>query len=179
MAEQRAHALGSYLVLVCVYLLGISGEIWRGLEHPRDPAKEPFPSIFASQAADLLRKHGMHDVIFDQCRFGAVARKPTQMLINQDDHDAKLAALCIHDWHRPHIGIDPSGRFYTTPLARYPPKLCKTLAELAFEYRSGLRNHFKRVDHWEAEFKAAAFPVEHLTTPYTEALLGRSHRLQG
>ena len=134
---------------------------WRGLEHPRDPGKDPYPSFFHSSAADLLRAQGMTDVVFDQCRFKAAAKKPTQMLLNRDDHLQSLQNhFCNHQWHEPHIGLGTTGQFKTFPLAQYPKEFCSRLADLAWNYTP---YSVCSAGHgaWEDFYQAAAFPFEH------------------
>lgn len=177
--EVHSCQLGSVLMLACIYLLGFAQNCWRALEHPRDPGRPPFPSIFNTTAAALLRKHGMTDVVFDQCCFGAYARKPTQMLVPRDDSIYSLHGhFCKHSWHVPHIGVDSAGNFLTAPLAKYPGQLCDMLADLAWQYSPGAsscRNH----GDWEHAFQAAAFPFEHPTKQIPTALHQRSERFQG
>ena len=72
--------LGNYLLYSCVYLQGLMTAMqhWGLTEHPKDPWP-PFPSFFHSRAATLLRTFGdCDDIFFDQCMFGAWARKSTQ-----------------------------------------------------------------------------------------------------
>lgn len=125
----------------------------------------------------------MTDVVFDQCRFGAAARKPTQLLLNRDDHvQAFHQKFCKHHKHDPHIGVDKHGNFKTAPLAKYPHILCSQLADLAWNYSSseqsssfGARNH----GVWENVFQAAAFPFEHPADQVATAVHQRNQQFQG
>ena len=176
--EVAACNLGSALLLACVYLLGFCRR-WRAFEHPRDPGTEPFPSFFSSTASDLLRQQHMRDVVFDQCRFGAAARKPTQLLLNKDDHvQAFHLKFCKHHKHDPHIGVDKHGNFKTAPLAKYPHSLCSQLADLAWNYST---SSFEARNHgvWENVFQAAAFPVEHPADQVATAVHQRNQQFQG
>eukprot|EP00974_Lingulodinium_polyedra_P102220 9898582-Lingulodinium_polyedra.AAC.1 len=65
----------------------------------------------------LIRHIHGSTVRFDQCRYGASARKPT-MIVSNDPAIASLAACCDHgNAHAPAIGLRPGGGFVTTPLA--------------------------------------------------------------
>ena len=177
--EVKSCQLCSVVMLACIYLLGFAKHCWRALKHPRDPGRPPYPSIFTSSAAALLRKQGMTDVLFDQCFYGAFARKPTQMLLPKDDSIGSLhGKFCTHVWHVPHIGVDSKGKFMTAPLAKYRPNLCDMLADMAWQYSA----HAPQTrDHgaWEYAYKAAAFPFEHPTEQIPTAIHQSSARLQG
>ena len=178
-AEQALCNLGSCIMLACVYLLGLAHYCWRGLEHPKDPGSEPFPSFLATKASTLLQAQGMKTIRFDQCRFGANARKPTQMLISQSDLVGRLGGhFCNHTCHTPHIGKNKAGGFMTTPLAAYHSHFCLELATLAGRCPRGFFEP-RRHEQWRATFAAAAFPFEHPTKQVSSALPKCSWSFQG
>ena len=48
------------------------------LEHPEDPGRDPFPSIWATdEMNDLIDGTGADKLDLDQCRFDAPSQKPT------------------------------------------------------------------------------------------------------
>ena len=178
-SEIDACSLGSCILLACVYLLGLAHYCWRGLEHPKDPGCEPFPSFFATTACALLQDQGMKSICFDQCRFGAMARKPTQMLVSKSPLVGRLAGhFCNHVWHPPHIGMSSAGGFMTSPLAAYHSDFCLELATLAGRYPRGALDPTHH-EQWRVTFEAAAFPFEHPTKQIPSALSKRSVSFQG
>ena len=109
--------------LFCISMVGLAARrgAWALFEHPQDRG-EPYPSFFCSQP--------MHDTtaaingllcVFDQCLFGAPARKGTQVMTNVKVLTKHLQSmgqhrngLCDHlGGHRPAIGLKHGG-FQTT-----------------------------------------------------------------
>ena len=51
------------------------------LEHPADPGRAPYPSIFATEVVEHWKDRiGGYYTEIDQCMFGGVARKPTGLI---------------------------------------------------------------------------------------------------
>ena len=102
------------------------------IENPKDPGCAPFPSMFATEHADMLRtRFGAFDVCFDQCEFGLSFVKPTQLLTNLPlAKDILNGKFCTHGprAHKVMEGITPEGEWVTKAQSRYPPDLCCALA---------------------------------------------------
>ena len=91
--------MGTRLVLRSLWLLGEAGGRggWIGLEHPKDPEKAPFPSIFSSTEAKITKSRAnAFEIVFNQCRFGAVSRKPTQFMLNDPKLKPVFHLCCNH-----------------------------------------------------------------------------------
>ena len=77
--------IGTALLLRTLILLAIVGcrRAWPALEHPQDPGRAPFPSIWCSWALHILETMiSAHRFCFDQCMWGAPSVKPTAILSN-------------------------------------------------------------------------------------------------
>ena len=128
--EVEAVATGSYLMLVCIGLLGecsIRGA-WTGLEHPADPGT-PYPSFIPT--VEFQRWVSQHRLVvfeLDQCMFGARTRKPTAIAITPK-HTRHLRKRCRHSSHPAMVGPTANGSFATRPMAAYPQGLCEALAK--------------------------------------------------
>lgn len=124
--------IGSALYLLCLCLLGEIRTFggWIGLEHPADRQREPFPSFFNTDEVEFFKRYcKVKYWVLDQCRFGAVSRKPTGMLLAYNS--SGFAKRCNHvHGHTSLIGLDAFGGFKTTPAAHYPQQLCWELAKL-------------------------------------------------
>ena len=129
--ERLAVHVGSALYLL---VLGLLGEVamtggWTGLGHPADRG-EPLPSFFATKEVhSFCRTFGLVYSVIHQCRYGAPTKKPTGLLLPRGLH--KLQLRCNH--HRKHkwlVGLDNYEHFETIPAAKYPRKLCNSLATL-------------------------------------------------
>ena len=78
--------IGSALMLLCI---GLLGEIraaggWINLEHPADPERRPFPSVFCTAELAALVSFGKLSVeTLHQCMFGAPSVKPTMMAMSR------------------------------------------------------------------------------------------------
>ena len=131
-AEVQACDLGTALLLRTMLLLQLAVErgLWVGLEHPQDWGP-PYPSIWSSPWVQAwVREGGITVNSFDQCMWGAMARKPTSIASQDPAASAVLCRRCNHARaHRPAVGRGAAG-FRTTPLAAYPSPLCKALAGL-------------------------------------------------
>ena len=183
--EQRSCYIGSCIATACVYLQGfaICANCWTALEHPKDPGVAPYPSLFCSPLASLLRGFGAKDIYFDQCQYGAPARKPTQLLVGPHiDTFAGLQYLCNHSMgHMPHIGRSSHGSFLTTSLSKYPPPLCRALSISTWDWcRSA--PVAKKLPHactaWEHAWQSANLPFEHPAGQKPGFLLTGARRFQ-
>ena len=95
---------------------------------------------------ELAALTGVRSVDFDQCRWGAIAVKPTRLLFWGADFSGLGDKRCDHapvwrEWrdragvwreglkaHAPLVGKDDSGEYRTKAAAAYPAKLCIDLA---------------------------------------------------
>ena len=99
------------------------------LEHPKDPAKEPFASIWiAEETEEMEEETGARRVDLDQCEYGAPSQKPSTMSGNLEGME-KLAAVCSHPTHPLTRLGKVAGVFPTGEMARYPQPLCLALAQ--------------------------------------------------
>lgn len=142
-SERLAVQVGSVLFLL---VAGLLGEIamkggWVVLEHPADRGREPYPSFFCTEELkDFCQRFKLQYRIIHQCRYGAVSKKPTGLIMPPGGR--KLQLHCNHTRrHKMLIGLDSCGKFRTTPAAKYPPKLCEVLAEVFFDRWLAVRDH--------------------------------------
>jgi hypothetical protein len=115
------------------------------IENPKDPGKQPFPSMFLLPEAQALReKFGARDICFDQCMVGLAFKKPTQLLTNFGSAASSFAHLqCSHGpgAHEPMRGQTTTGDFVTKGQSRYPDMMCEMLARLVREDLTHLNKH--------------------------------------
>ena len=102
-------------------------------ENPEDPQEDPYPSIFSTPEAQLLRdRHEARDYVFHQCRTGLPHRKPTQLLTTVEiPMGSPLRAFCNHGEFA-HAAIEGKidGEWATAAQSCYPRKLCRELAKV-------------------------------------------------
>ena len=128
--------IGTALLLRALILLSIVGcrGGWCCLEHPEDPGREPFPSIWVSWAVEIFKAMTLASLhLFDQCRFGAPSVKPTCLCSNDDL--SGLALRCDHG-KGAHVGLQgrtADGGWRTTAAAAYPSALNIFLAQRAVD----------------------------------------------
>lgn len=140
--ERRTHARGCLLLALClrfVYMAASRGH-WACLAHPADPGGSR-PSVFASVECAELRSH-LHAKPFrlDQCMYGALTRKPIELLLPDVRHRAELSARCVHRRHVERlVGRTTGGSFRTSAAARYPPQLFAALARSVIASLHGQR----------------------------------------
>ena len=100
------------------------------LEHPADPGRSPFPSIWVLPLVkDLVNRKGMRAITGHQCRWGAISAKPTTLAGNLEDlEDFEL--YCNHpEGHPVIIGFDEAtGAFRSRKAQTYPPDLSEFMA---------------------------------------------------
>ena len=160
--ERRACDIGTMLMLRCLAFLGTvwSEGGWIGMEHPRDFGA-PVPSVWASAPLRALVAHSgaiLHHV--DQCEFGAVARKPTTLLLDVPCLVPELAVQCRHRGHPPAIGRSSQGGFKTTALARYPQRFAQAIARVAAGgFMADGRSRPVGSAAWDALWTARQFPA--------------------
>jgi len=113
---------------------GVGGEAVK--EHPKDPGKHPFPSIWPTawwMRIQLICK--MVLIHFPQCMFGAPTRKDTTLAATPGAAERlrDFEVRCVHSVHEGGqlCGKDEQGRFRTRKSQAYPPAMCALLA-LAF-----------------------------------------------
>ena len=99
--------------------------------------EQPFPwkgsvHMFVFASFKELVGQGARLTIFDQCRYGADVKKPTQILFNGLDLSS-LDLNCNHDYaHRSYAGVrdNRTGKFASSALSAYPAVLNTQLAKL-------------------------------------------------
>ena len=117
-SEVRSCAVGTWLLLAVVYLLGLvvhKGGLF-ALEHPAGPGP-PYPSIFASAPVLELLGYCQGIVVgFDKCLFGAVAlaKKSADLATSDLRLSEYISGRCCHiGGHASAIGLR-HGRFCAT-----------------------------------------------------------------
>ena len=151
-------------MLRVLYLVGlvraVGGEGW--VEHPEDPGS-PYPSIWATPVIKMLCKWGVRLSLFDQCRFGACARKPTCIMSTSALLHSRLHnARCLGDHvHAQTAGPRPGGGFHSTAHARYREELCCELAEAALQSKGEKALGALGAQAWRAEWAGLLLPLEH------------------
>ena len=111
-------------------------------EHPEDPGRAPFPSIWATELYQSFEKKAHYvRISFPQCAFEADSEKPTTLAYHKLlDAEKRFAGLrCTHAAHVPLIGKDADGKFLTRTAQSYPPRLCEQLALMFVEHLSTVR----------------------------------------
>ena len=113
-------------ILKEVIMYGGSGT----LEHPADPGRAPFPSIWnTDEMRNWIGDLGLETVTFPQCMMGAAAKKETTIAGRASDLEGHLQARCGHAYHSATLsGKDETGKFRTKVSQAYPPELCRRLA---------------------------------------------------
>ena len=133
-ARQRECHKGSELFLR--HLDVLDGVVSNGgsgtTEHPVDPGKPPFSSIFATpQYRAFQKRHAEAElVVTDQCMRGAATRKQT-MVGGCLDNLFSLEAYCVHGPHkRPTASLLEDGSFTSKGTEAYPSTFYRDLAAL-------------------------------------------------
>jgi len=113
------------------------------MEHPADPGRDPFPSIWdTSLCGTFVKRWKATRVTFPQCVFGAMSKKPTMMMTVGMDPSVFREAECPHSVHgQVLVGRDEAGEFKTRQAQAYPPPFCREIAEMhltAWERRQPL-----------------------------------------
>ena len=102
------------------------------IENPEDPGVPPYPSIFATHEAEVLRlEHAAVDIRFDQWMFGLGFVKSTQIITNVQALMTLDAIRMPRGTPRPKAmtGVTPDGQYVTHAQAAYPARLCEALAQ--------------------------------------------------
>ncbi|CAK0885631.1 unnamed protein product [Prorocentrum cordatum] len=152
-----AQLLSSLRVLRAIGLRG--GSV--SLEHPADPGKPPFPSIFATpEVLEWEETLGAYRVTFPQCMWGCPALKLTT-ISGTAKHLQRFIRPCIHKNHMASLcGKDETGRFRTRVAQAYSSELCRMLAEavelLIKETLERRRRDIRDIDVLPASFLEAS-----------------------
>ena len=183
--EVEKASLGAYLFLAVLNLLGAvaAGGGVAGLEQPKDPGQEPYPSYLHSTATDFFRNRcGAIRVDLDQCNFGAPTRKPTTLLWACQDRFSKEAARrlkgqCRHGGRHPALeGFEVGGGYRTTRAARYPRELAAAIGGVLVDHavRRCQRNGPgpQRGARWSAPWRHRLLPLVRAAAGNAGALLG-------
>ena len=129
----------------CLLMAGIimletiseTGGSWT-LEHPGDPGRPPFPSIWALERLRQLGvQEGVKTISFPQCSFGLAAQKMTTLM-------GRVSSFCPFDLpcrrqrHEQELcGLDESGAFRTHIAQAYQSSMCLALAKCHAEFMLG------------------------------------------
>jgi hypothetical protein len=127
----NALLLACLLILQALWRYGSSGT----LEHPADPGRPPFPSIWNLEIFhDMVETYSLDVVTFAQCHWGCVAQKMTTIAGKACDlKDFDIP--CTHKKHEASLcGVDATGHFRTRVAQAYPSAMCKKLAECHLDY---------------------------------------------
>ena len=102
------------------------------LEHPADPGRYPYPSIFDTELVQQVEdRTSAIRTLLDQCAVGGIAQKPTCLsgtLENMLELSAKCPGVSATHTHGKSHGRDEAGGFFSRRLARYPSELCRRMA---------------------------------------------------
>ena len=133
--EQRAVHVGNVLFVQTVALareVAAAGGHYV-IEHPEDPGRAPYASIFVMEPMLTLLKETKGELVsFDQCRKGAPTVKATTLATNSLGVARRFnGRRCDHGRgaHRSLQGKDPAtGHFCTRASQTYPSEMCRDLA---------------------------------------------------
>ena len=125
------------VVLSAIMIAGGSGT----LEHPADPGRAPFPSIFVTDLIkNWVKDFLLQSVSFAQCMFGCPAKKETTVVGRADQMEENLGRQCSHVRHPAQLcGVDETGKFRTRIAQAYPSGMCRALAETHFNFMMNRR----------------------------------------
>ena len=123
--------LANVLLMACLILIEALQEIsasW-SLEHPADPGRWPFPSIWVlDRVLRLTAAGGVEKVTFPQRMLGCPAQKMTTLLGVVDNLNT-FDKPCVHRRHAEELaGLDENGRWRTRIAQAYPAPMCELLA---------------------------------------------------
>ncbi|CAK0896208.1 unnamed protein product [Prorocentrum cordatum] len=145
MSEMQQVALGNQLYRTAIYLilLGLPLQVSAILEHPAPAVWCPqAPSSWHQPEVRWLAGLPQAEILYlDQCQFGQLAQKPTQLLtVNLPEPGRELAAhpggpRCRHTSHRGVYGRDGRGGWRTAPLKECPPQMCRAMAAALYARR--------------------------------------------
>ena len=124
----NAMVIAAFMIIWAIIAAGGSGTI----EHPADPATDPFPSIFNLDIAKkMCRELGASIWHFVQCMWGCPGRKETMMIGVADAVEMQkfVDRKCCHKTHAKLHGYDEQGRFRTRITQAYPQPMCEQLAK--------------------------------------------------
>jgi hypothetical protein len=129
--------LANTLLMACLIILealDLAGCAWM-LEHPADPGRWPFPSIWILERVVALQgKARVEQVVFPQCSFGCPAQKLTTLL-GLVCGLGRFDVPCVHRRHAESLaGLDENGQFRTRIAQAYPPPMCMLLAKCLAEF---------------------------------------------
>ena len=105
------------------------------IEHPGDPGRAPFASMWATpEMLGMEARTSAVRALFHQCCFGGITAKFTCMSGTLDDLCSLDGIWCpglsATHTHGRSSGQAEDGSFYTRRLQRYPEPLCKFIADL-------------------------------------------------
>ena len=126
MAEANVLAVGA---VSCVETVSRAAGVGL-LEHPEDPGRSPFPSLFATDVLQgASRRIGGRLVSLDQGPFGAPVPKGTTLWGTVDELESFDG---IRDIRHPSLFMkerrDETGAFMSRRLSAYPSQFCQLIA---------------------------------------------------
>ena len=137
----NAMLVACVLIIEAIICAGGSGTI----EHPADPGKPPFPSIFClPMLIEMERRVGATRWTFTQCMWGCPAKKLTTITGVADNAAMEefVKKWCTHKKHEAELcGVDETGHFRTRVAQAYPQAMCKQLALAHFKMMSRTPPH--------------------------------------
>ena len=126
--QSNAMLMAALLIIEAIVTSGGSGTI----EHPADPKRPPFPSIFALPVMmEMESRIGARRWTFTQCMWGCPAQKLTTItgVADPEAMDEFVARWCNHATHAASLcGTDENGHFRTRLAQAYPQPMCRQLA---------------------------------------------------
>eukprot|EP00438_Fugacium_kawagutii_P019968 Skav222678 [mRNA] locus=scaffold1471:8076:12526:- [translate_table: standard] len=107
------------------------------MEHPADPGRDPYPSIWITdEMCEFERRVNGRRVHLHQCPFGGTCPKLTTLsgnLIGMEEVDGvRCPGVSSTHQHGISIGRAEDGSFHTRKLQTYPPGLCQAMAKMLF-----------------------------------------------
>ena len=137
--RKKVEVANCFLMAGIILLETISetGGSWT-LEHPADPGRLPFPSIWAlERVRQLGMQEGVKMVTFPQCAFGLAAQKMTT-LMGRVSSFCRFDLSCRQQRHDQELcGLDESGAFRTRIAQACQSSMCLALAKCHAEFMLG------------------------------------------
>ena len=113
------------------------------LEHPEDPGRFPFPSIWSTLEITEMESRTLSvRLLFDQCMMGGLSKKGTCISGTADGLlDSAELRCCRTHQHLPLYPRIVNNRFRSLGLQTYPSQLCEYLADKVVRSFDRMRAH--------------------------------------